>query len=96
MIYQEKTEKAPISNNKNEKGDFSGGPVVKSRLPLQGTQVQFSVREDPTRQEATKPMCLHTTTAEAPAPRIRAAQQEKPLQWEAGALQWRWAPVHRN
>ena len=29
------------------------------------------------------------TTTEAPAPRARAPQQEKPLQWEARAPQWR-------
>ena len=30
------------------------------------------------------------------APRARAPQQEKPLQWEAHAPQWRVAPAHRN
>ena len=47
-LSRKKTEKAPINNIKNEKGDFSGGPVVKNRLPMQETQVQFLVREDPT------------------------------------------------
>ena len=33
---------------------------------------------------------------EACAPRARALQQEKPLQWEARAPQRRVAPAHRN
>ena len=34
----------------------------------------------------------HATTTEARAPRAHALQQEKPLQWEARAPQWRVAP----
>ena len=40
-----------------------------------------------------------TTEARAPkahAPRAHALQQEKPLQWEARAPQWRVAPARRN
>ena len=36
------------------------------------------------------------TTTEARAPRARAAQQEKPPQWEARAPQGRVAPACRN
>ena len=66
-------------------------------LPVQGTQVQALVREDPTCCRATKPvrhnyracepqlLSPHATTTEARAPRARALQQEKPLQWEARA-----------
>ena len=51
---------------------------LRIRLPMQGTQVQSLVQEDPTCRGATEPMC-HTTT-EAHAPRARAPQQEKPPQ----------------
>ena len=36
------------------------------------------------------------TTTEALVPTARAPQQDKPPQWEAGALQWRVAPARRN
>ena len=39
---------------------------------------------------------LRATTTEAHAPRARALQQEKPLQWEARAPQQRVAPAHLN
>ena len=39
---------------------------------------------------------LHATTTEVHVPRACALQQEKPLQWEARALQQRVAPSHRN
>ena len=42
-----------------------------------------------------KPAYHHKTT-EALAPRARAPQQEKPLQWEACALQQRVVPAHHN
>ena len=38
----------------------------------------------------------HATTTEAWVPRAHALQQEKPLQWEAQALQRRAAPTRRN
>ena len=38
----------------------------------------------------------HATTTEACMARARALQQEKPLQWEARALQRRVAPARRN
>ena len=38
----------------------------------------------------------HAATTEAHAPRARAPQQEKPLQWEARALQRRVALTRRN
>ena len=36
------------------------------------------------------------TTTEAHAPRAHAPEQEKPLQWEARAQQWRVAPARCN
>ena len=41
-------------------------------------------------------LSLRATTTEAHAPRARAPQQEKQLQWEADALQQRVAPARRN
>ena len=41
-------------------------------------------------------LSLHATTTEARAPRARAPQQEKPLQWEARAPQRRVAPARHN
>ena len=38
----------------------------------------------------------HATTTEPRAPRAHALQQEKPLQWEARAQQWRVAPARHN
>ena len=53
-----------------------------------------------------KPMCsrahvlqllsLRAAATEACMPRACAPQQEKPLQWEAWAPQWRVAPAHRT
>ena len=94
---------------------------LRIHLPMQGTQVQSLVWEDPTCCGATKPMShnywartpqllkptssrarvpqllsLHAATTEACAPRACALQQEKPLQWEASALQWRGVPAGSN
>ena len=82
------------------------------RLPMQGTRVWALVQEDPTCRRAIKPVhhnywaCAlesksqllspRATTTEARAPRACAPQQEKPLQWEACAPQWRVAPALRN
>ena len=72
---------------------------------MQGTQVQPLVQEDPTCHGATKPVshnygawALEPASHNywAGAPRIRAPQQEKPLQWEARAPQRRVAPARRN
>ena len=41
-------------------------------------------------------LSLHATTTEAHVPRACAPQQEKPLQWEACAPQWRVAPACSN
>ena len=75
-------------NNLKWEQDFPGGSVDRSPSAIPGTQVQFLVQEDSTRHEATKPTC-HNYWACAP-------QQEKPLQWEAHALQQRAAPVRHN
>ena len=90
---------------------------LRTRLPMQRTQVQALVREDPTCCGATKPVhhnywgwalepvshnywaCVpqllspRATTTEAHVPRAHVPQQEKPLQWEAHALQGRVAPL---
>ena len=43
-----------------------------------------------------QPLSPRATTTEARAPRAHALQQEKPLQWEARALQRRVAPARHN
>ena len=68
---------------------------------MQETRIPFLVREDPKHLGATKPVC-HTaepvlqspgaTPTEARALRAHALQQEKPLQWEACALQLKSSP----
>ena len=75
---------------------------------MQETWVRALVWDDPTCRGATKPMSHNywahvpqllsprATTTEARTPRAHARQQEKPLQWEARALQRRVAPAHRN
>ena len=60
---------------------------------MQGTQVQALVQEDPTCRGAAEPVHHNYWARE---PRARAPQQEKPLQWEAQALQWRGAPARCN
>ena len=70
---------------------------LRIRLPMQGTQVQALVQEDPTYCGASKPVS-HNYWAHVPhllkpvCSTARAPQQEKPLQWEARALQQRVAP----
>ena len=63
------------------------GWEVENPLPIQGTQVQSLLQEDPTCLRATKPMC-HNYWACAP-------QQGKTPQWEAHAPQ-RVAPALCN
>ena len=50
------------------------------------------------RSRAREPQLMspRATTTEARVPRARSLQQEKPLQWEARALQGRVALAHRN
>ena len=78
---------------------------LRIRLTMQGTQVRALVWEDPTCHGATKPVhhnywaCTLEPVSHnywARTPRARALQQEKPLQWEAHALQRRAAPNRRN
>ena len=80
-------------------------------LSMQGTWVQSLVWEDPTCRRATKPK-RHNYWASALEPashnywahvpqllkpaRLEHLQQEKPLQWEACALQRRVAPARHN
>ena len=59
-------------------------------LPMQGTQVQALVWEDPTCHRATGPVS-HNYWACAPG--ACAPQQERPRQWEASAPRWRVAPL---
>ena len=78
---------------------------LRIHLPMQGTRVRALVREDPTCCGATKPMrhnywaCALEPASHnywAHASRACALQQEKPLQWEARALQQRVAPARHN
>ena len=78
---------------------------LRIRLPMQGTQVWSLAREDPTCLRATKPMrhnywaCALEPVSHsywARVPRARAPQQEKPLQWEARAPQWRVTPARHS
>ena len=81
--------------------DFPGGAVVKN-LPanagdtgsIPGSGRSHALWSNQARVPQLLSLC--TTTTEAHAPRARALQQEKPLQWEAHAPQWRVAPAHRN
>ena len=64
---------------------------------MKGTWVWSPVREDPTCCGATKSVSHNywspcATTTEARVPRARDPQQEKPLQWEACALQRKSSP----
>ena len=70
---------------------------LRIHLPIQGTQIQSLLQEDPTCHNAAKPV-YHSYCASAPepvscnywgpcAPRAHTLQQEKPPQWEACALQ---------
>ena len=67
---------------------------------MQGTQVWALVQEDPTCCGATKPVrhnywaCV--TQLLKPAHLEPVLHNEKPLQWEARALQWRVAPARHN
>ena len=63
--------------------------------PIQGTQVQSLVQEDPIHHGATKPTCCNYR-GRAYVPRSCALQQGKPLQWEAHPPQQRAAPAHHN
>ena len=69
---------------------------------MQETQVWSLVRQDPTCHGATKPRrhkhwaCAWepgSTATEARRPWSLCSQQEKPLQWEACALQLEWPPL---
>ena len=70
-------------------------------LPMQGTRVPSLVLEDSTCHQATKTLepqllSLRATTTEAQVPRACALQQEKRLQWKAGAPQQRVVSAHCN
>ena len=78
---------------------------VGTRLPMQGTQVQALVQEDPTCGGAAKPgyhsfwvWALEPESHKnwAHVPRVGAPQQEKPPQWEACTLQGRAAATCCN
>ena len=61
---------------------------------MQGTRVRALVWEDPTCRGATKPMRHNYCVLQLlKPPRLELMlRNEKPLQWEARALQWREAP----
>ena len=73
---------------------------LRIHLPMQGTQIGFPIREDSTCCGA-KPMCHNywahvpepeSCNTEACTPRAHAPEEEKPLQWEACALQLESSP----
>ena len=62
---------------------------------MQGTKVWFQVQEDSTYWRVIKSVCHHywAHKPQLPlCPRGHALQQEKPLQWEAHALQLQSSP----
>ena len=60
--------------------DFPHGPVLRIRLPMQGTQAQSQVWEDYAYHGATRPKCHNYRAC---ALESRVPYQEKPLQSEA-------------
>ena len=60
---------------------LSGGPVIRIRLPMQGTQVWSLVREDPTCHRTTKPMCFGSPSKVEPVLcNKRSHCNERPMQ----------------
>ena len=88
---------AVVKNPPGNAGDTGSSPGPgRSHMPRskQAHAPQLlSLRSRPHEPELLSP---HATTTEARAPRARAPQQEKPLQGEARALQWRVAPDRCN
>ena len=68
-----------LERRKKRNGDFPGGPVVRIRLPMQGTS-QSLIWENSTCCRQLSPAAM---TTEPTCPRAYALQQKKPLQWEA-------------
>ena len=68
---------------------------LRIRQPIQGTQVQSLVQEDPIHHRATKPTCCNYS-GRAYVPRSCALHQGTPLQQEARPPQQRAAPAHHN
>ena len=60
---------------------------------MQGTWVRFLDKKNP---HATGQLSLYATTPEPECPRACAPEQEKPLQWEAQALQLQSNPHSRQ
>ena len=80
--------------------DYLGGAVDKNpRANARGPGFDPWFRKTPHAVEQLS-LCATTTTTtattEAHAPKARAPQQEKPLEWEAHARQPRVASAHRN
>ena len=85
---------------------------LRIRLPVQETWLWALVREDPTCCGAPEPVCpsywacaleptshnywAHVPQLQKPVCLEPVLCNEKPLQWEACALQTRVAPAHRN
>ena len=72
--------------------------LVREDLPCRGETKPRAPQLLSRRSRAREPQLLNprATTTEVHAPKAHALQQEKPLQWEAHAPQWRVASVHRN
>ena len=73
----------------------SPGPG-RSHMPQSNYARAAQLLRQGSRARKSQLLSLHAATTEACAPRARAPQQEKPLQWEARAPQWRVAPARRN
>ena len=96
--------------HRNWRQDFPGGLVVKNspdnagdmssshdpgRLHMLWSNQAFSTQlSPPSRAHKLQLPRPGAATTEAPVPRTRVLQQEKPLQWEACIPPWKAAPTH--
>ena len=94
------------STHRKKKGTSLVVQWLRICLPIQGTQVQFLIQEDPAHHGATKhvhPNYWARTLEHAShnymkptCPRASTPQPEKPPKWEVHAPQWRIDPAHCN
>ena len=78
---------------------FPGGAVVKNPPANAGNMGSIpgpGRSHMPRSNEARAPQLLSLCSRASEPQLARALEQEKPLQWEACAPQWRVAPAHRN
>ena len=85
-----------VKNPPANAGDTGSSPVPgRSHMPRSNWACAPQLLSLRSRALEPQLLSLCATTTEAHAPRAHAPQQEKPLQWEAGALQWV-TPTRRN